>query len=60
MPDQSVKYVHMIAHRTKDHSGEIEYIGAALDVTQRRVAEEALGKARSELVHVARTMGLGV
>lgn len=60
MPDQSVKYVHMIAHRATDRPGQIEYIGAALDVTQRRVAEEALDKARSELVHVARIMSLGV
>lgn len=60
MPDQSVKYVHMIAHRANEHPGQVEYIGAALDVTRNRIAEEALGRARSELVHVARIMSLGV
>jgi C4-dicarboxylate-specific signal transduction histidine kinase len=37
----------------------LEYIGAIQDVTQRRLAEEALGKARSELAHVARVTSLG-
>jgi PAS domain S-box-containing protein len=60
MPDQSVKYVHMVAHGTRDQEGRLEYIGAVQDVTQRRLAEEALGQARSELAHVARVMSLGV
>jgi signal transduction histidine kinase len=59
MPDQSIKYLHLVAHATRDQDGELEYIGAVQDVTQRRVAEEALGKARSELAHVARIMSLG-
>ena len=37
----------------------LEYIGAVQDVTQRRLSEEALGKARSELAHVARVTSLG-
>src|SRR5438132_2057283 len=59
MPDGSVKHLHLIAHGTKNESGEVEYIGATQDVTQRRLAEEALDKARSELAHVARVMSLG-
>src|SRR5436853_4909057 len=59
MPDHSVKYLHMIAHGTRNEDGELEYIGATQDVTQRRLAEEALDKARSELAHVARVMSLG-
>jgi C4-dicarboxylate-specific signal transduction histidine kinase len=38
----------------------LEYIGAGQDVTQRRLSEEALAKARSELAHVARVTSLGV
>ena len=60
MPDRSIKYLHLIAHGTRDKDGRLEYIGAAQDVTQRRLAEEALGKARSELAHVARVTSLGV
>ena len=37
----------------------MEYIGAVQDVTRQRLSEEALGKARSELAHVARVMSLG-
>ena len=59
MPDGSVKYLHLIAHRTRDEHGGPEYIGAVQDVTQRRLSEEALSKARSELAHVARVISLG-
>ena len=59
MPDHSVKYLHMIAHGTRNEDGEVEYIGACQDVTQRRFSEEALTKARSELAHVTRVMSLG-
>ncbi|MGA9902159.1 MAG: PAS domain S-box protein [Terriglobales bacterium] len=59
MPDGAVKYVHVAAHIRDDHS-QLEYIGAVQDVTERRFSEEALGKARSELSHVARVTSLGV
>jgi PAS domain S-box-containing protein len=60
MHDQSVKYLHMVAHGSRDQNGQLEYIGAIQDVTQRRSSEAALTKARSELAHVARVMSLGV
>jgi PAS domain S-box-containing protein len=59
MPDHSVKYLDMIAHGTRNADGELEYIGAVQEVTQRRFSEEALAKARSDLAHVARVMSLG-
>jgi len=59
MPDHSVKYLHMTAHGALNEDGELEYIGAVQDVTNRQLSEEALGKARSELAHVARVMSLG-
>ncbi|HMF58716.1 MAG TPA: PAS domain-containing protein, partial [Vicinamibacterales bacterium] len=54
MPDRSVKYLHTISSEIQDASGGRQYIGAVQDVTQRRLAEEALNTARSELAHVAR------
>jgi PAS domain S-box-containing protein len=60
MSDHSVKYVRVIAHGTRDKDGGLEYIGAAQDVTQRRMSEEALAKARSDLAHAARVTSLGV
>lgn len=60
MPDRSIKYLHFIGHGTLDREGRQEYIGAVQDVTQRRFAEDALDKARSELANVARMTSLGV
>jgi PAS domain S-box-containing protein len=59
MPDQSVKYVHMVAHGSRDQEGRLEYIGAVQDVTDRRLSEEALSEVRSELAHMTRVMSLG-
>jgi PAS domain S-box-containing protein len=58
MPDDSVKYLHMIAHGIRDNDGRLEYIGAVQDVTQRQISEEALARARSELAHVASVTSL--
>ena len=60
MPDHSIKYLHALAHATRDQHGQLEYIAAIQDVTARRRSEEALDKARSELAHVARVASLGV
>lgn len=59
MPNHSVKYMHVVAHSSRDENGQLEYIGAVQDVTERRLSEEALSKARSELAHVARVTSLG-
>jgi signal transduction histidine kinase len=58
MPDRSIKYLHMVAHGIRDEDGRLEYIGAVQDVTARRLSEQALGKAQSELAHVARVSAL--
>jgi PAS domain S-box-containing protein len=59
MPDHSIKYMHAVAHATRDQDGQLEYIAAVQDVTARRLSEEARDKARLELAHVARVMSLG-
>jgi PAS domain S-box-containing protein len=59
MPDHSIKYMHAVAHVTRDQDGQLEYIASVQDVTARRLAEEARDKARSELTHMARAMSLG-
>lgn len=60
MPDGSVKHVHVVGHGTRDQQGRLEYIGAIQEVTQRRLSEEALSQARSELTRVASVTSLGV
>lgn len=59
LADGSIKHLHLIAHRARDSTDGIEYIGAVLDITQRRLSEAALEKLRSELAHVTRIMSLG-
>jgi PAS domain S-box-containing protein len=60
MPDGSTKYLLAVAHATRDQDGQLEYIAAVQDVTARRMSEQALAKARSELANVARATSLGV
>jgi PAS domain S-box-containing protein len=60
MPDKSVKHLHLIAHATRDEKGRLEYLGTVQDVTERRLSEEALSKARSDLARVAGITSLGV
>jgi signal transduction histidine kinase len=60
LPDNSVKYLRIVAHGTRDQQGQLEYIGAVQDVTHRRHTEEALAKLRAELARAARVTSLGV
>ena len=60
MPDHSIKYLHAIGHAIRDEEGQLEYIAAVQDITERRLSEEALARARSELAKVARVTSLGV
>jgi PAS domain S-box-containing protein len=59
LPDDSVRYLHVVAHGMRDQEGQLEYIGAVQDVTQRHNSEEALARLRAELARVARTTSLG-
>jgi PAS domain S-box-containing protein len=59
MPNGAVKYLHTISHGIEGREGQLEIIGAAQDITRRRLSEEALNKARSELAHVSRVTSLG-
>ncbi|MBV8754359.1 MAG: PAS domain-containing protein, partial [Hyphomicrobiales bacterium] len=59
-PDGTVRYVHDVGHPVLNEAGEVvEFVGTSVDVTQRRLAEDALEKARSELARVTRVMSLG-
>jgi PAS domain S-box-containing protein len=55
----ATKHVQVLAHRMAGQDDRLEYLGAIMDVTERRCAEEALSKVRSELAHMARVTSLG-
>jgi PAS domain S-box-containing protein len=42
MPDGSVKYVRVLAQAVRDQSGNLEYIGAGMDVTEQHQARVVL------------------
>ena len=49
MPDKRVKYLHVLAHRRRDDSGDVEFIGAVSDVTAAKIAEQKLKQDEAEL-----------
>ena len=50
----AIKHVRGVAHVVDYVEGRPMFVGALQDVTESKLAEEALDKARSELAHVAR------
>jgi predicted ATPase/signal transduction histidine kinase len=59
LSDGATKSVYILAHAVEDESGNIEYVGAIMDITARKQAEEALGKTQADLAHAARVAMLG-
>jgi PAS domain S-box-containing protein len=59
MPDGFVKHLHVRVRRVKYETGEEEIVGALMDITETRKAQEALHTAQSELAHVTRLTTLG-
>ncbi|VVN81225.1 Adaptive-response sensory-kinase SasA [Pseudomonas fluorescens] len=55
MPDGRIKYLHLFATPLGSH----EYLGALMDVTASKEADEALCRAQTQLAHVTRVTTLG-
>jgi formate hydrogenlyase transcriptional activator len=49
MPDKRVKYLHVMAHKSSDDSGRLEFAGAVRDVTPAKIAEQKLKDDQAEL-----------
>ena len=60
MPDGNVKHVHVVARPATDAAGKLEFVGAVMDITERKRAAEALRAsehlARGQLEAVTRTL----
>jgi PAS domain-containing protein len=54
MPDGSIKHLHNLAHCFRDEAGNDEIIGAITDITDRRVAEEAIRRSEAYLAEAQR------
>ncbi len=59
LPSGAVKHVHCVAHATSDAADRFEYVGALMDVTDAKHAQEALQQAQAELAHFTRVTTLG-
>jgi C4-dicarboxylate-specific signal transduction histidine kinase len=67
MPGGSVKYLRVMGSpSTKDESGRVEFVGAVMDITERKLAEKALQQkevclrqTQAELAHVGRVATMG-
>ena len=49
MPDGSVKHIYNLAHCYRDEAGNAEVVGAIMDITERRVTEEAIRRSEAYL-----------
>src|SRR6202012_5625028 len=59
MPNGSVKHLHIVAHLNGRKSGEFEFVGSVMDITEAKRSEDALRQARAELAHVSRLTTMG-
>jgi signal transduction histidine kinase len=49
----------VVGHPSKSAAGGFEFVGAVTDITEQKLAIEALRKAQAELAHIARVTTLG-
>jgi PAS domain S-box-containing protein len=59
LPDDSVKHVHIVAHAAKYESGIIQFIGAVMDVTAAKQAEEKLRRSEAYLAEAQKLSHTG-
>jgi PAS domain S-box-containing protein len=59
MPDRSVKHLHVVARIATDEPGDLQFVGAVMDVTSSKQAQEQLHQAQAELAYITRMTTLG-
>jgi PAS domain S-box-containing protein len=60
LPDDSVKHVRVVAHASKkDESGTFEFVGAVMDITAAKQAEEKLRRSEADLLEAQRLAHTG-
>ena len=59
MPDGSVKHLNVVAYPMTDERGELRFVGAVMDITERVRAREMLQRVQADFAHAARMSMLG-
>jgi PAS domain S-box-containing protein len=59
MPDGTVKQVRIVARVATDEPGSLQFVGAVMDITAAKQAQEQLHHAQAELAYVTRVTTLG-
>jgi len=59
MPDGSIKNLRIVVHAVVGEAGGRKFIGAVMDVTSFKEAQERLRKAQADLAHAARLTTMG-
>jgi PAS domain S-box-containing protein len=60
LPDGTIKHIHSIGHPVLNRSGNVvEFVGSAVDVTERRRAEQSLRRSESYLAQAQRLAHIG-
>ena len=59
MPDGSVKHLNVVAYPMTDERGELRFVGAVMDITERVRGREMLQRVQADFAHAARMSMLG-
>jgi PAS domain S-box-containing protein len=59
MPDDSIKYVHVVAHALGDASNGIEFVGAVMDTTESKHVEKKLRHSEESLLEAQKLSHTG-
>src|ERR1700686_4496085 len=59
MPDGSIKHIYNLAHCDMDEAGNSEVVGAIMDITERRVAEDAIRRSEAYLAEAQKLSHTG-
>jgi PAS domain S-box-containing protein len=59
MQDGCIKYIRVVAHAVKDKSGEVEFVGAVMDTTEGKRAENKLRRSEESLLEAQKLSHMG-
>jgi PAS domain S-box-containing protein len=59
MPDGSIKHLNVVAYPMTDERGELRFVGAVMDITERVRGREMLQRVQADFAHAARMSMLG-